>query len=142
MPEPGPDIGRSLFIIILIGITIGVAVLLNVPLPFAGGGVNGTLTGTVTIGPLCPVEPCTISPEQLAAVYEARTVIVRSPAGDRIAEQHPDPRAGYTIALRPGVYRVDIVPGGMHVTPDLPKSVTVRPGETVRVDITIDTGIR
>jgi hypothetical protein len=141
MPEPGAEIGRSVFIIILIGITIAVAVLLNAPLPF-GGGMNGTLTGMVTIGPLCPVEPCQISPEQLAAVYAARTVTVRSPAGDLIAEQHPDPWSGYTIPLRPGVYRVDIVPGGMHASPDLPKSVTIRPEETVRVDITIDTGIR
>jgi hypothetical protein len=142
MPEPGLDIGRALFIMILIGVTIGIAVLLNAPLPFPGGGVNGTLTGPVSIGPLCPLEPCTMSPEQLAAIFAARTVTVRSPAGDLIAAQHPDPLTGYSISLRPGVYRVDIVPGGMHVSPDLPKSVTIRPGETVRVDITIDTGIR
>jgi hypothetical protein len=141
MAEPGAELGRSLFIIILIGITIAVAVLLNAPLPF-GGGMNGTLTGNVTIGPLCPVEPCQVSPEHLEAVYAARTVTVRSPAGDLLAEQHPDPWSGYTLSLRPGVYRVDIVPGGMHTNPDLPQPVTIRPGVTTRVNITIDTGIR
>jgi hypothetical protein len=141
MENPGAPLGRTLFILVLIAITIIVAVLLDIPFP-AGGGMNGTLTGTVTIGPLCPVEPCPVPPEQRDAVYAARTVTIRSPAGDLLAEQHPDPSSGYTFSLRPGVYRVDVVPGGMHANPDLPRAVTIRPGVTTRVNISIDTGIR
>ena len=37
---------------------------------------NGILRGKVTIGPLCPVEPCSLSTEQIAQVYQARKVII------------------------------------------------------------------
>jgi len=141
MPKPGLD--RSLFIILLIVITIAVAIVLNtntaVPVP---GGGTGTLTGNVSIGPLCPVEPCTIGPERLTAAYAERTIVVSMPGGAVIAEAIPDPQAGYSIALNPGTYSVDIRHQGIDRSPDLPKTVAIRAGETIRLDILIDTGIR
>ncbi len=69
--------GRLLFIFFLIFITIAVAIVLNanpgVPVPDDG---TGTLAGNVSIGPLCPVEPCTLDPDRLASVYAARTIVV------------------------------------------------------------------
>ena len=140
MPETDP--GRSLFIMTLIAITIAVAIFINFSSPAPASSATGTLTGTVTIGPLCPVEPCTIPPEQLSAVFAARTIIVSLPGGAVIAESVPDPHAGYSIALKPGTYSVDIRHTGIDRSPDLPKTVTIRAGETVRLDISIDTGIR
>jgi len=140
---PKLSLDRSLFIIILIVITIAVAIVLNtntaVPVP---GGGTGTLSGNVTIGPLCPVEPCTIDPEQLTALYTARTIVVSMPGGAVIAEAIPNPQAGYSIVLKPGTYSVNIRHQGIDRSPDLPKTVTIRAGETVRLDILIDTGIR
>ena len=54
MPKPGLD--HSLLIIILIIISVAVAIVLitTTTAPGSGGGA-GTLAGTVTIGPLCPV---------------------------------------------------------------------------------------
>jgi len=141
MPTTSPI--RSLFIILLIVITIAVAIVLNTntaaPVPGVG---TGTLTGNVTIGPLCPVEPCTTDPEQRTAAYAARTIVVSMPGGAVVAEAVPDPQAGYSIALKPGIYSVDIRHKGIDRSPDLPKMVTLRAGETVRFDILIDTGIR
>lgn len=37
---------------------------------------NGRIEGTVTIGPLCPVEPCNLTPAQVAEAYTARTILV------------------------------------------------------------------
>ena len=138
-----PGLHRSLFIIILIFIIIAVAIVLstNTSAPGSGGG-KGTLTGNVTIGPLCPVEPCTVTPDQLAAVYAARMIVVSIPGTGIIAEAVPDPFTGYSFTLNPGTYVVDIRHQGIDRSPELPKTVSIRAGETVRLDISIDTGIR
>lgn len=135
--------GRYLFVFFLIVITIAVAIVLNtntaVPVPNGG---TGTLTGNVSIGPLCPVEPCTIDPERLAAAYAARMIVVSISGGAVIAEAIPDPHSGYSIALKPGTYSVDIRHQGIDRSPDLPKNITIRKGETIQLNISIDTGIR
>jgi hypothetical protein len=135
--------GRLLFIIFLIIITIAVAIVLNanpvVPVPDGG---KGTLTGNVSIGPLCPVEPCTLDQDRLASVYAAHTIVVSDHGGEIIANIVPDPHAGYSVILKPGTYSIDIRHQGIDRSPDLPKNITIRAGETVRLDISIDTGIR
>jgi len=141
-PMPGMDLSRSLFIIILIAITIAVAILLNMGDPLPGSGnANGTLAGNVTIGPLCPVEPCSISRDQIVAAYAARPLMINTPGGAFVGSVTADPDTGYSISLRPGTYIVDIQPQGIGAS-DLPKTVTVRAGETVRLDIDINSGIR
>ena len=96
MQKPGPD--RSLLIVILIAITVAVAIVLSTTTTAPGsGGGTGTLAGTVTIGPLCPVEPCTVTPDRLAAAYAARTIVVSIPGGAVIAEAVPDPYTGYSF---------------------------------------------
>jgi hypothetical protein len=137
------DPGRAVFIIILIAVTIVVAVILNsYPFPHTANAGNGILTGNVTIGPLCPVEPCTVTPDQLAAVYAARRIVVSDAGGSVIAKAVPDPNTGYTISLKPGNYTVDIMHQGIDRSPVLPKTISIRAGEKIRLDISIDTGIR
>jgi hypothetical protein len=52
------------------------------------------------------------------------------------------PESGYTVTLKPGTYVVAIPKQGIGGTRELPATVTIRSGETVRLDISIDTGIR
>ena len=138
-----PGFYRSLFFVTLIAITIGVAIFLGSTIANPGSGVaTGTLSGNVTIGPLCPVEPCTVTPERLASAYAARTIVVSGKGGKVIAEVVPDPQTGYSVELQPGTYSVDIRHTGIDWSQDLPETVTIRAGETVRLDIWIDTGIR
>jgi hypothetical protein len=141
MPATSP--GRLLIIFFLVVITITVAIILNTntALPVPGVG-TGTLTGNVSIGPLCPVEPCMIDPDRLVAAYAARTIVISLSGGAVITETVPDPHSGYSIALKPGTYSVDIGHQGIDRSPDLPKTVTIRKGQTVRLDISIDTGVR
>ena len=139
---PGMDLRRSLFIIILIIITLVVAIVLNTGGPFPGQeSSNGMLTGNVSIGPLCPVEPCSIAHDQIVAAYAARPITITTAGGTFVGSVIADPETGYTISLRPGTYRVDTLHQGVGGS-DLPKTVTIRAGETVRLDISIDTGIR
>ncbi len=103
MLKPGLD--RSLIIVILIAITVAVAIVLSTTTTAPGsGGGTGTLAGTVTIGPLCPVEPCTVTPDRLATAYAARTIVVSEPRGSVIAAAVPDPYTGYSFSLKPGTY--------------------------------------
>jgi hypothetical protein len=140
----GMETSRALFIMVLIIVTIAIAVTLN------GGGIpnrpataNATLTGNVSIGPLCPVEPCTISRDQLVAAYEARPLSIAQPGGPAVATIVADPETGYAVSLRPGTYTVvDIRHQGIGGSRDLPETVTLRSGETVWLNISIDTGIR
>jgi hypothetical protein len=140
---PALTFGRALFILILVGITIAVAVVLNSSdLPAGNGAGTGTLTGNVSIGPLCPVEPCTVPYDRIAAAYAARPITISTPTGTVVTTVIADPETGYTVALKPGTYVVDIPHQGIGGSPELPKTVTLRSGEIVRLDISIDTGIR
>lgn len=143
MREPGLDLNRSIFLIILIAISIFVAVLWHSPGLFTGpGGKDGILAGNVTIGPLCPLEPCVVDPGVLKAVYDARQIIVTTTNGEPAGSMTPDPVSGYSFHLRPGVYIIDISRSGIDYSPDVPATVTISPGITTRHDIHIDTGIR
>ncbi len=103
----------------------------------------GFLEGKVEIGPLCPVEPCNLTQDQIAQAYEARKIIVF--ASDRssiVAIVSLDPTGNYKVALNPGRYIVDINRIGMDSSADVPKEIEIESGKTVRLDIRIDTGIR
>jgi len=140
---PALTFGRAVFVFILVGITIAVAVALNSSsLPPGTGDGNGTLTGKVSIGPLCPVEPCTVPHDRLVAAYAARPITISTPEGTVVTTVTADPESGYTVALKPGTYVVAIPKQGIGGSRELPATVTIRSGETVRLDISIDTGIR
>ena len=131
------------YIIILVVILVAIVyVTFDSGLPAATGNTTGTLTGKVSIGPLCPVEPCTIPPDRLAAAYAAHPITISNPDGLVVTTVTSDPESGYTVALKPGTYVVAIPKQGIGGSPDLPATVTIRSGETVRLDISIDTGIR
>ena len=141
--KPALTFGRAVFVFILVGITIAFAIVLfGGGLPAETGDGNGTLTGKVSIGPLCPVEPCTVPHDRLIAAYAARPITISTPTGPVITTVTADPESGYTVALKPGTYVVDITHQGIGGSPELPKTVTIRNGETVLLDISIDTGIR
>jgi hypothetical protein len=139
---PGVEIGRALLILVFVGI-IAMAVALNIgSVPADPGTGSGTLTGNVSIGPLCPVDPCTISHDRLVAAYAAYPITVSGPGGTIIASVTANPETGYAMFLKPGTYVVDIPHQGIGGSRELPKTVAIRSGETVRLDIAIDTGIR
>ena len=132
-----------LIIIILVVTIIAFAIaMFGGGLPAETGDGSVTLTGKVSIGPLCPVEPCTVPHDRLVAAYAARPITISTPGGNRVTRVIADPETGYTVSLKPGTYVVDIPHQGIGGSPDLPATVTIRSGETVRLDISIDTGIR
>jgi inhibitor of cysteine peptidase len=103
----------------------------------------GFLEGKVEIGPLCPVEPCNLTQDQIAQAYEARKIIVyTSDRSSIVAIVSLDKIGNYKIALSPGRYVADINRIGIDSSADVPREITIETGKTVRLDIRIDTGIR
>lgn len=130
-------------IVILIVIIIAIVfVTFDGGLPAGTANTTGTLNGKVSIGPLCPVEPCTIPHDRLVAAYAARPITISTPDGIVVTTVTADPESGYTVVLKQGTYIVTLPKQGIGGSPDLPATVTIRSGETVVLDISIDTGIR
>jgi uncharacterized protein YcnI len=136
-----PGWGPLIVILILIIIAI-VFVTFDGGLPAGTANTTGTLNGKVSIGPLCPVEPCTIPHDRLVAAYAARPITISTPDGIVVTTVTADPESGYTVTLKQGTYIVTLQKQGIGGSPDLPATVTIRSGETVVLDISIDTGIR
>lgn len=104
---------------------------------------TGYLEVNITIGPLCPVEPCDIPAEQKAEIYSARTIKVYTKNREKtVKELSPDPDGHIKTELGTGVYIVDMKPLGIDRTADLPAEIRITPGETTYLEISIDTGIR
>jgi hypothetical protein len=135
--------GWAPLIVILVVIIIAIVfVTFDGGQPAETGKSTGTLTGKVSIGPLCPVEPCTVPHDRLVAAYAAHPITISTPDGIVVTTVTADPESGYTVSLKPGTYVVAIPKQGIGGSPDLPATVTIRSGETIQLDITIDTGIR
>ena len=104
---------------------------------------KGILEGHVSIGPLCPVEPCNITSENLRKVYEATKIFIYSE--DRkslIKEISLNSTGNYKVELDPGMYVLDTEHIGIGGSKDLPKNIRIETGKTTILDIDIDTGIR
>lgn len=108
---------------------------------------TGTLEGHITIGPLCPVIQ---SPSEEACQPTEETylgfplTLYKVGAGDpgpliKVMEFTGDANGNYKLEfLSPGFYQV------IYDSPisQVKKTVQIKPGETVNLDIDIDTGIR
>jgi len=131
-------------LIVILAVTLVAIVFITFDggLPAETGNTTGTLTGKVSIGPLCPVEPCTVPHDRLLTAYAARPITISTPDGIVVTTVTADPESGYAVALKPGTYVVVIPKQGIGGSPELPATVTIRSGEIVRLDFSIDTGIR
>mgnify|MGYP003395992807 FL=1 len=103
----------------------------------------GTLMGNVSIGPLCPVEPC-------------KTPIINNPYSSR--QLMLTPKAGTTGSVTyvklndDGSFKSDVPTGDYELTltdctflgcsRSLPENITIEANTTTTVNIDIDTGIR
>jgi hypothetical protein len=102
---------------------------------------KGTLEGRITIGPLCPVEPCHLTQEQIDQAYASRSIVVYASDRATIVRQiNISPGGDYGMELTPGKYFVTIRPGGIG---DYPlQEILVSSNQTTRLDLNVDTGIR
>jgi len=103
---------------------------------------HGTLNGTVTIGPNCPVEttnPCPTPP----SAYALRKIAVFDESREKvIATVDIDEHGFYRVDLVPAKYVVDLMKTGADRSSDVPVTVTIQQNAVTKIDINIDTGLR
>ena len=101
------------------------------------------LQGKVTIGPILPVEQPGVNYEIPCEVYEARKIMVYDENHKKLIEQVDiDCNGNYHVELDSGSYVIDINRTGIDHSSDVPAKIEIEPGETIQLDIDIDTGIR
>jgi hypothetical protein len=123
---PYPASAVRLFVVVMVLVFAAAAA--------AGRSETGLLHGTVTRGPLTPV--CSDARPCYGPAKDVRLIFLR----------HSRPVAR-TTTNSDGLYRIRLAAGryGIRVRSGLrwtPTSVLVRRGSVIRVDISIDTGIR
>ena len=105
----------------------------------------GMLGGTIKIEPIWPVERPGENPPE---VFEARNIMIFDEHGNKLLEpvdivQIDHSQEGhYSAQLKPGTYTVDINRNGIDHSSEVPREVEIKAGQTVNLDIDIDTGIR
>jgi hypothetical protein len=105
-----------------------------------GGGSSAAsgVTGTVTIGPTCPVlqakSPCPDKPF-------ATQVSVTDAAGKVVVTTKSGADGSFKVELAPGAYTVSAV-GSMSGAPSPGVRVSVTRGQWATVHLTVDSGIR
>jgi hypothetical protein len=109
----------------------------------SGTAGSGILEGNVTIGPICPVEhpgtPCPVPCE----LYQARKVLIYNSSETKlIAEADIDCTGNYSTELKPGMYTIDITRDSFGHVSSVPQKIEIKEGQTVELNIDIDTGIR
>jgi hypothetical protein len=115
----------------------------NSPTDPSTEGPRGTLSGTVTIGPNCPVEttagPCPPPP----GAYTLRKVLVESADASKLLfTVDIDEHGFFRIDLVPGTYTIDLKKSGADRSGDVPAKVTITQRVATVLNINIDTGLR
>jgi hypothetical protein len=102
---------------------------------------TGVIEGKVTL--LKVVENGGQQPTPTPDEYGARQIVIKTSNGQvEVARASVDPLGNYSIVLLAGLYVVDINYAGGDLAQGLPKTVQLAAGETIRLDVTIDTGQR
>ncbi len=101
---------------------------------------TGVLSGTVSIGPLCPVEPCSDPLNPYTDI-----VIVMTRTDESQSGEVPVNEDGTFVArdVPTGEYFIDVKPcEWLGCSTELPWQVRITPNQTTPLAINIDTGIR
>jgi hypothetical protein len=102
---------------------------------------TGVIEGKVTL--LKVVENGAEQPTPTPDEYGARQIVIKTSNGQvEVARASVDPLGNYSIVLLAGLYVVDINYAGGDLAQGLPKTVQLAAGETIQLDVTIDTGQR
>lgn len=113
-----------------------------------GGKEAALIQGVVTIWPITPVEQPGQCPPVSPETFSSRKIMIYNESGEKLLKEVGINQIGqtangyYTVLIAPGAYSIDINYAGIDYADGLPKKITLTAGETVTVDINIDTGIR
>lgn len=128
------------------GIIVLSAILFVFGCEKSGRNEIGYLEGTISIGPICPVETIPPDPACLptAATYKAYQVSVYTSDGrTRVAQLNPSLDGSFTVELPTGNYMVALENAQKNIGgSNLPVEVSITSQDKTLLNINIDTGIR
>lgn len=101
---------------------------------------KGTLVGKISIGPLCPVEPC---PASVPNPYTSRMIVLKPAEGGQEISVKMNANGEFTAQVAAGNYQLTITNCDyLGCSRVLPKKIAIEANRTTAVYIDIDTGIR
>lgn len=108
---------------------------------------TGTIDIKLTVGPLCPVEPCNRSKEELKQIYESYSFVISNPITKNIVSEQKvvfmDVYGRVKLSnLTVGEYELDITPKNIFTKQGFPKTFVIEKNKVTELEISIDTGIR
>ena len=103
----------------------------------------GTISGRLSIGPLCPVETIPPDPgcQATAETFKAWPLVVYSSGRERVRRIIADENGSFVVDIPPGRYTIE-PEQKTSLGKTLPIEFTIKAGETTEVNVDIDTGIR
>ncbi len=107
----------------------------------------GSLDLKVTIGPLCPIEPCNRTVEDIRKVYEAYAFTVKDTKTGKLVLEKSLSYNGTNGVLKStdilvGEYELDVTPSSFFTKRNFPQTFIIEKGKTTQLEVLIDTGIR
>ena len=108
---------------------------------------TGSLVVNASVGPLCPVEPCKKTPDEIKLAYEAYSIVLTEAISGTLIVEKPlsyDGTKGTfgVSVLEVGDYKLTVKPDNAFSRMGFPRDVKIESGKTTTVDLSIDTGIR
>lgn len=107
----------------------------------------GMLDLKVSIGPLCPVEPCNKTAAELAVIYESYSLIISSLITKEVVLESKILYNGSngsvkTNTIAVGEYELNIKPENNFTKRGFPKIIKIEKDKITSLVIDIDTGLR
>lgn len=107
------------------------------------GGQNGVLIASIEIGPICPHEPCNLTPKEKIAFYNDFQLVIADSNGIEKYRLPIDTSALIRKSLTPGMYSAGIRPRNFPEEASLDlKSFRIETGKESNVQVFFDTGLR
>jgi hypothetical protein len=152
-------LGAFVLVLVLVVLPLAVTWANGVHLQFPGGssggqpsatplvslaGGPGGVTGTITAGPVCPVEQSPADPKCAPRPVAGAVVIAKDATGDEVGRTTSLADGSYRLPVgRKGTFVITALPVSGLARPPAPVSVSfVDPFEWQRLNLEYDTGIR
>lgn len=108
---------------------------------------TGSLEVKVTIGPLCPVEPCNKTAAELKTIYEAYSFIITNSTSKAVVLEQKLTYNGTNGLMKStnvaiGEYELTISPESFFTKKSFPKTIKIEKDKVTSLEIDIDTGLR
>lgn len=102
----------------------------------ASSSYSSGINGTVSYGPLCPTEPCSVKPS-----YDFDIIALKE-NGSEAARTRPNEDGNFKLELPPGRYEIKASRSFASELGSPPRMVQVEANRPTHLDLSFDTGIR